>query len=187
MVGGSAREGAPGSGAPGRDARRRWAPLRAFRTPLRGHAFSAPPVEGARLEPDLPVRLRREPDNPADPLAVAVWTEADAGGARPWRLGYLDRGVAARIAPRLDDGVQLTGRLEGWVAEPRGRWVRPLLRVEPSGTIADPAPAQRAGTARGKGRHGTATEPPTGIAALPPGVRRRVLGRRRPGTDAAAG
>lgn len=182
MASGAPRDAARGSGAPGRG---RWAPLRAFRTPLRGHAFAAPPVDGARLEPDVPVRLRREPDNPADPLAVAVWTEADAGGARPWRLGYLDRGVAARIAPRLDDGVELAGHLEGWVSEPRGRWMRPLLRVEPSVTIADPVPGERAGgpagAVTGEGQHGTGTEPPTGIAARPPGVRRRVLGRRRPG------
>ncbi|MEY3020494.1 MAG: hypothetical protein RLZZ272_1478 [Actinomycetota bacterium] len=155
--------------------RTRWTPLRAFRTPLRGHVFAAPPADGMELAADAPVRLRREPGNPADPLAVAVWTVAGEGG--PWRLGYLDRGVAARIAPRLDDGLELHGRLEGWVSEPRGRWTRPLLRVEP----AQPAPSEGAsrGTTEGDAR--------TGLAQRPPGVRRRILGTVRATRDEVAG
>jgi hypothetical protein len=146
---------------------RRWGALRAFRTPLRGHAFASPPAEGAGLDPEAPVRLRREPGNPADPLAVAVWAEDPAGP--PWRLGYLDRGVAARIAPRLDDGVEFEGRLEGWVPEPRGRWLRPLLRLAPSAVEPPAVPA------------GSESEvASTGLAARPPGVRRRTLRRRGP-------
>lgn len=153
--------GEPGEGGAGR----RWAPLRAFRTPLRGHAFAVPPEERAALDERAPVRLRREPGNPADPLAVAVWTEAGPEGS--WRLGYLDRGVAARIAPRLDDGLELEGRLEGWVAEPRGRWLRPLLRLEPP----TPEPLEPRSDAA------TTAPAPRRLPRLP-GVERRVLGRR---------
>lgn len=102
------------------------APLRPFRTPVRGHAFASPPP-GVRspLDQQLAV-LVREPDNPADPHAVAVWI-GEVG--RPWRIGYLDRGVAARVAPRMDAGMEFSARITGRVGEPDGRWQRPLLLV----------------------------------------------------------
>lgn len=106
--------------------------LRPFATPVRGHAFAARPPGGADLRRTSLV-LRREPDNPADPWAVAVWAD---GGGRPWRVGYLDRGVAARVAPRLDAaGGRLPAAFDGWWDEPGGRWRRPVVRVgacEPS-------------------------------------------------------
>ena len=72
-----------------------------FHTPVRGYAFAAvPPPRTAVLEPGTPVALLREPENPADPLAVGVWLLE--GGRPRWRLGYLDRTVASRIAPRID-------------------------------------------------------------------------------------
>jgi hypothetical protein len=104
-------------------------PIRAFRTPVRGYAFAAPPPGGERPAPGLPAELAREPDNPADPLAVAVWA-SPTDGAR-WRIGYLDRGVAARVAPRLDAGSRVRAQLDGWSAEPEGRWRRPLLLLLP--------------------------------------------------------
>jgi hypothetical protein len=70
--------------------------------------------------------LRREPGNPADEWAVAVWSE---GGGVPWRVGYLDRGVAARLGPRLDAaGGRLPAAFAGWTAA-AGGWQRPLVRV----------------------------------------------------------
>jgi hypothetical protein len=104
------------------------ATLRPFRTPVRGHAFAARPPGAAAPQAGQGARLVREPDNPADPLAVAVW--AEDGGAW-WRLGYLDRGVAARVSPRLDAGHTIEARLDGWVAEPCGRWRRPVVLVLP--------------------------------------------------------
>lgn len=134
-------------------------PARAFRTPLRGHAFAGPtPLEA--LAPGRTARLVREPDNPADPLAVAVWVEDD--DARPWRVGYLDRTVAARLALRLDAGTAVEATIEGWLDEPGGRWERPLLRVELAA-----------------GPHGSDGTPRTLHAEVwgrPPGVRRRRLG-----------
>jgi hypothetical protein len=71
--------------------------------------------------------LRREPDNPADPYALAVW--AEDGGA-PWRVGYLDRAVAARLAAHVtDDGCALPVVFAGWWEEPEGRWYRPVVRI----------------------------------------------------------
>ena len=95
-----------------------------FLTPVRGHAFaSAPPEDPAPVARGATARLHREPDNPADGLAVSVW--ATGHGGVPWRIGYLERAVAARVAPRLDAGVEVTATLAGWWDEPSGRWKRP--------------------------------------------------------------
>jgi hypothetical protein len=127
--------------------------LRPFRTPLRGHAFAAAPPGAAPVGPELRARAVREPDNPADPLAVAVWATPRAGSGPPWRLGYLDRVVAARLAPRLDDGASIEVAIEGLVPEPDGRWQRPVVRVQIG------PPSARTGE--------------VGLWGRPPGVRRR--------------
>jgi hypothetical protein len=130
-----------------------------FHTPVRGYAFAAvPPPKAAVLEVGTPVLLVREPDNPADPLAVSVWL-LDSGEPR-WRLGYLDRTVASRIAPRLDDGAVIDAVLDGWVAEPDGRWRRPLLHLRPA--VDQPAP----------------TISRRSLRRQPPGVQRRRVRRR---------
>lgn len=138
-----------------------------FHTPVRGHAFAALPSGGAgELEADTPVALRREPANPADPLAIGVWL-VDADGPR-WRLGYLDRTVAARLAPRMDAGAEVEGVLHGWVDEPEGRWRRPLVRLR----ITIPEPVRAAPMA---GRRPSQRSP--SLRSLPPGARRRRLPR----------
>ena len=147
--------------------------LRPFRTPLRGHAFASPPDDAPPLAVDDPVTLRREPGNPADPLAVAVWTATT--GVPAWRVGYLDRGVAARLAPRMDDGLEVSGRLTGWVAEPRGRWRRPLVRIE---TVGGPAVGPDATPLASIAGEGTSEVTFSRLRRRPPGVRRRTLGRR---------
>jgi hypothetical protein len=143
----------------------------AFHTPIRGYAFAAvPPPTDAAIVEGAPVLLLREPDNPADPLAVGVWlVHAD----RPrWRLGYLDRTVAARVSPRMDAGARIAGTIDGWVEEPQGRWRRPLLHlrleaVERTRTDDAVVASEERGSRRSLGR-------------MPPGVtRRRVLRRRR--------
>lgn len=102
-----------------------------FLTPVRGHAFASPPPDAAApVRHGAAARLRREPDNPADPLAVAVWAAGADGGA--WRIGYLERAVAARVAPRLDAGVEVAATLAGWWDEPRGRWRRPVVALQPA-------------------------------------------------------
>ena len=131
---------------------------RRFRTPLRGHAFAGP-IPPEALETGRGARLVREPRNPADPLAVAVWVEDD--DAHPHRIGYLDRTVAARLAPRIDAGADVTAVIEGWLEEPGGRWERPLLRVD----IAA-GPAEHSG-----GAETVHAE----VWGRPPGVRRRRI------------
>lgn len=136
-------------------------PARVFRTPLRGHAFAGPtPLEA--LAPGRAARLVREPDNPADPLAVAVWVEDD--DERPWRVGYLDRTVAARLAPRLDAGTEVAATIEGWLQEPGGRWERPLLLLE---VAAGPHAGETTQTLHAE------------VWGRPPGMRRRRLGGPR--------
>lgn len=136
--------------------------LPAFHTPVRGYAFAAvPPPRTAVLDAGTPVALIREPDNPADPLAVGVWLVED--GRPRWRLGYLDRTVASRIAPRLDAGVEVDAVLDGWVEEPDGRWRRPLLHLRPS---LGEGPPRGADAAR------------RSLRRQPPGVQRRRVRRR---------
>jgi hypothetical protein len=139
-----------------------------FHTPVRGYAFAAvPPPAAAVLEPGTEVLLLREPGNPADPMAVAVWlTVAD----RPtWRLGYLDRTVASRLAPRLDAGAQVRAELDGWVEEPNGRWRRPLLHLELK--VPEQAEGGRLSGPVGRGDRSS-------LRRQPPGSSRRRVRRR---------
>jgi hypothetical protein len=115
------------------------------------------------MEPGTPVVLLREPNNPADPLAVAVWLLE--GGRPRWRLGYLDRTVASRIAPRLDAGAEVDAALDGWVEEPDGRWRRPLLHLRP---VAGSDLAAETGTSTDR----------MSLRRQPPGMRRRRVRRR---------
>lgn len=137
---------------------------RTFRTPVRGHPFAAPPPGVDGPVAGLPARLVREPANPADPHAVAVWVEPDDAPA--WRIGYLDRFVASRLAPQLDAGVHVLAELDGWVPEPDDRWLRPLLRVVPlTGARSNPTR---------DGRPDAEADRPR-LWGRPPGVRRRTL------------
>lgn len=133
--------------------------LPSFRTPVRGHAFAPRREDTPAPVPGETAELVPEPANPADPQAIAVW--AGQGGDRR-RIGYLARDVAARVAPRLRQGLVLSARVDGWAGEPEGRWERPLvlLRAE---QLPPEAPAPT-------GRHAR------GVWGRPPGVVRRTLG-----------
>jgi hypothetical protein len=150
-------------------ARRPDVALRPFRTPVRGHPFAARPPGADAPHAGQRAQLEREPGNPADPLAVAVWTE---GPSSWWRVGYLDRGVAARLAPRIDQGLTVEARLDGWVAEPRGRWRRPVVLLLPDG--ADGASPGRsatpATTASAASTLAAEPRPSTRLWGRPPGV-----------------
>lgn len=136
-----------------------------FRTPIRGHAFAARPPSGPPPAVGEPLTLVREPDNPRDALAVAVWTT----GAAEWRLGYLDRTVAARLAPRLDGGQRFLAELAGWVDAPGSRWQRPLLRVRTPGAV-DPSESHGTNGTLGAGGR---------LWGRPPGSTRRTITRER--------
>ena len=129
-----------------------------FLTPVRGHAFaSAPPGRTVPVARGQSARLQREPDNPADELAVSVWA---TGGGAPWRIGYLERAVAARIAPQLDAGLEVSATLAGWWDAPSGRWRRPVVALEPA---APPRLARRGGRDAGVwGRAPAAVTRPVG-------------------------
>lgn len=139
-----------------------------FHTPVRGYAYAAvPPPAAAVLEPGTEVLLLREPGNPADPMAIAVWLTV---AERPtWRLGYLDRTVASRLAPRLDAGAQVRAALDGWVEEPNGRWRRPLIHLE----LQAPEQAE-GGRLRGPVGRGRTNS----LRRQPPGSSRRRVRRR---------
>lgn len=138
-----------------------------FRTPVRGYPFAAAPPGVAAPGPEQVATLVREPANPADPHAIAVWVEPSE--AAPWRIGYLDRLVASRLAPLLDSGQQLSAAIDGWVPEPDERWQRPLLRIlEPARGTAQWLP--RDGQASAEGSAATPR-----LWGRPPGVRRRAV------------
>lgn len=146
------------------------AALRAFRTPVRGHAFAARPADTDALHPGQSVQLRREPDNPADRLAVALW-------CGPWRIGYLDRQVAARLAPRLDAGLRVQARIDGWMAEPQGRWRRPVVLLQPGTADTPPTPSAPAtSSARRRGGDARQRGEGPGLWGRPPGVMVRPVG-----------
>lgn len=102
-----------------------------FRTPVRGYRFAARPPRADHPRPGQVARLHREVGHPADPWAVAVWVRS--GDGTPWRIGYLERAVAARLGPRLDIGEELEATIVGWLPAPCGRWRRPVVRLAPGG------------------------------------------------------
>lgn len=120
-----------------------------FRTPVRGHSFAARPPDAEAPRAGQAARLVRESGNPRDELAIAVWVGGRSG---PWRIGYLDRAVAARLAPRLDHaGLRLDVRVTGWQPEPDGRWQRPVVELVPvTGSGDAPAVAPEASGRRGE-------------------------------------
>jgi hypothetical protein len=111
-----------------------------FATPVRGYRFAGRPPAADHPRPGQAAGLHREAGHPRDRWAVGVWVRS--GDGTPWRIGYLDRGVAARVAPRLDAGATVTATVVGWMPEPDGRWRRPVLRLAPA-----PGPATGRGGA----------------------------------------
>lgn len=85
-----------------------------FHTKLAGVTFEDRQRVVARLAPGVPLRLERQPDNPHDPHACALF---DPHGDQ---VGYFNRRLAAALAPLLDRGVEydvqvteVTGGREG--------------------------------------------------------------------------
>jgi single-stranded-DNA-specific exonuclease len=69
-----------------------------FHTKLAGVSFEGRQDVVARLQPGLALRLVRQPENEYDPNAIAV---LDATGDQ---VGFLNRRLAAALAPELDRG-----------------------------------------------------------------------------------
>lgn len=72
----------------------------------------------AFCKPGMPLILKREPDNPYDKNAVAVWIKARAMlfFTAEVQIGYLSAHVAAEIADHLDNG----GRARAMITEITG-------------------------------------------------------------------
>jgi HIRAN domain-containing protein len=113
-------------------------PLRWRHTPVRGYRYAARPRGQDHPRPGQRAWLVREAGNPSDPWAVAVWVQGPQRAS--WRIGYLERAVAAWAGPLLDRGGRVAARVAGWMTEPGGRWRRPVLRVAP---LPTPAPEPR--------------------------------------------
>ena len=69
---------------------------------LRGGGYHESALKRGDFRPGAEVRLVREPDNPHDPNAIAVY----AAGARDLS-GYVPRGYAKRLAKLIDGGADL--------------------------------------------------------------------------------
>lgn len=69
---------------------------------VRGAKYYPAAVLAANTSPGTPAILHREPDNPHDENAVSVVGLDDAGAER--RVGYVNKGLARRLAKRLDAG-----------------------------------------------------------------------------------
>ncbi len=71
----------------------------AFHTKLAGVTFESRQDVVARLLPDAPLRIERQPENPYDANACALF---DSLGAQ---VGFFNRRLAAALAPLIDAGV----------------------------------------------------------------------------------
>ena len=113
-----------------RDPYARIADAPAFHTKIKGVTFDGRQDVVGGLRVGLVVDLVREPDNEHDANAIAV-----RYGALP--LGFLARGMAAHLAPLMDDGVRYHARiasLTGGGAKHRG--VNIFVERDAAATIA---------------------------------------------------
>lgn len=69
---------------------------------LRGTGYYEAAVRAGDFRPGRLLRLQREPENPHDRNAVAVYAVPGRN-----RSGYVPKSVAARLAPLMDSGVEL--------------------------------------------------------------------------------
>lgn len=71
------------------------------------------------------VSLRREPENEYDPNAIQVLYGPPA---EPLHVGYIDKDVAAFLAPRMDEGAATTATVVDFLQG--GKTMYPLLDIE---------------------------------------------------------
>lgn len=72
---------------------------------LAGLSYVTPPIDLDALAPEQHLRLEREPENPRDPRAIRVVTEASQA------IGYVPRDVAWVLAAHLDAGAHHRARI----------------------------------------------------------------------------
>lgn len=102
-----------------------------------------------RLKPNCVITLTREPDNPRDVNAVAIYW-----GAR--KIGWVPAGLAAELAPHMDRGVKVICRkappLPKFGAY-RGILELAYIPAEPE-SAAEPVASEAADTASAEGQVG---------------------------------
>lgn len=82
----------------------------------------------------MSVHLQREPHNPHDSNAIAVYLVVPRlfgllGQAR-LQIGYIKAGAAKSLAARMDAGVPVTGYVRSFYAPPERDFPRVSLRLE---------------------------------------------------------
>ena len=50
------------------------------------------------------LHLKREPDNPFDPNAIAAYVKLDTNGQEEWKIGFVATNQASRYSWRMDQG-----------------------------------------------------------------------------------
>lgn len=91
-------------------------------TPVAGFRYHAGERAWPRMHQGDPVALVREPDNPHDDKAVAVFWQ----GAK---LGYIPRADNTVIANLLDQGALVGGRIQAMHAD-KQPWERLEIRIQ---------------------------------------------------------
>ncbi|HEX4014163.1 MAG TPA: helicase-related protein [Candidatus Cybelea sp.] len=146
-----------------------------FHTKLAGVSFEGRQDVIAGMRPGAPLELRRQPDNPYDSNAIAV-------SYGHLQLGFLNKKLAAHIAPLIDAGARyracvasLTGP-SGHATEKRHRGVN--VRIERDA----PPPATARESSRGRAHAGgdAQTAPETDAARRAELVRTALIGTSQP-------
>lgn len=101
---------------------------------LVGEKYRSGHIQSRDFLPSLPLRLVREPDNPHDPNAVAVWNYSYTHQA-----GYIPRDEAREIAAAMDGGTAFRCYSMWQVVRKRRREELRILLVEPSASMMMPA------------------------------------------------
>ena len=101
-----------------------------FHTKLAGVTFEGRQDAVADLEPGKPLRLERQPGNPHDPNACALF-EPDGR-----HIGFFNRRLAAVLAPLLDDGLDLDVTVTDITGGEEGRSLGVNVLVERRGADA---------------------------------------------------
>jgi len=80
--------------------------------------------DGARL------RFKREPSNPYDEYAVAVWMETPGFFGTRWKeIGFVKASRNKKLARKLDAGEEIIGRVKNFYAPPERDFPRVTIEV----------------------------------------------------------
>lgn len=113
-----------------------------FHTKLAGVTFEGRQGTVSSLEPGAPLRLFRQPENPHDANAIALF---DPHGAQ---VGFLNRRLAAALAPVLDAGVEYDVEVSDVTGGEEGRSFGVNILVTRRDAAADEMQADATRTAR---------------------------------------